>query len=100
MTLTKANLCNMITDQIGVSKNEALKMVEVFFEEISDTLVDGEEVKLANFGVFDVREKAQRMGRNPKTLEEKVISARRVVSFYPSKSFRDAVETNFMGENA
>ena len=66
-------------------------MVEAFFEEISSSLVDGEEVKLANFGVFDVREKAERMGRNPKTGEDKVIKARRVVSFYPSKTLRQEV---------
>lgn len=92
MTLTKADLCSMITEQIGLNKGEALKMVEAFFEEISDTLVGGKEVKLANFGVFDTRVKAQRMGRNPKTGEDKVISARRIVSFHPSASLREVVD--------
>lgn len=84
----------MITDQIGLNKKEAQKMVEAFFDEISGSLVAGEEVKLSNFGVFDVREKAERMGRNPKTGEDKVIKARRVVSFYPSGSLRDTVAAN------
>lgn len=88
MTLTKAILTSELTDKLGLSKPEALTVVEAFFDEMSEVLVSGDDVKLANFGVFSVRQKTERQGRNPKTGEDKVITARRVVSFYPSGKLR------------
>ncbi|MBS0353438.1 MAG: integration host factor subunit alpha [Proteobacteria bacterium] len=88
MTLTKAILITELTNKLGLSKPEAQTIVEAFFEEMSKALVSGDDIKLANFGVFAVRQKAERRGRNPKTGEDKVITARRVVSFHPSGKLR------------
>lgn len=97
MTLTKAILTTELTNKLGIGKTEAMTFVEAFFDEMSEALVTGDDVKLANFGVFAVRQKAERQGRNPKTGEDKVITARRVVSFYPSGKLRvvaDAANEN------
>lgn len=88
MTLTKAILTAELTDKLGLSKPEAQTVVEAFFEAMSEALASGDDIKLANFGVFSVRQKAERQGRNPKTGEDKVITARRVVSFHPSAKLR------------
>ncbi len=92
MTLTKAELADTLFQQVGLNKRESNDMVEAFFEEISLTLAGGEAAKLSGFGHFDVREKSPRPGRNPKTGEEIPITARRVVSFYPSRKLRDKIE--------
>lgn len=92
MTLTKAILTTELTNKLGLSKPEAQAVVEAFFEEMSGALVSGDDIKLANFGVFSVRQKAERQGRNPKTGEDKVITARRVVSFHPSEKLRVAAD--------
>ncbi|MDR2925662.1 MAG: integration host factor subunit alpha [Azoarcus sp.] len=92
MTLTKAELADLLFEQVGLNKREARDMVEAFFEGIRTTLEQGENVKLSGFGNFMLRDKPQRPGRNPKTGEEIPISARRVVTFHPSQKLKSAVE--------
>ena len=82
MTLTKAELAEIIFDKVGLNKTEAKEMVEAFFEEIRASLEKGESVKLSGFGNFELRSKTERPGRNPKTGEEIPIKARRVVTFH------------------
>lgn len=93
MTLTKAELSDLLFEKVGLNKREAKEMVEAFFEEISLALESGEEVKLSGFGNFQLRDKPQRPGRNPKTGEEIPISARRVTAFHPSAKLKLAVES-------
>lgn len=93
-TLTKAELATRIVDEVGLNHREAKEMVELFFQELSDTLEAGDEVKLAGFGVFSLRDKPERPGRNPKTGEETPITARRVVTWHPSTNLKDAVDTS------
>ena len=94
MTLTKAELAEMLFEQVGLNKREAKDMVESFFDEVKDALVEGEGVKLSGFGNFQLRDKPQRPGRNPKTGEEIPITARRVVTFHSSQKLKALVETN------
>ncbi|MDG1225622.1 MAG: integration host factor subunit alpha, partial [Burkholderiales bacterium] len=82
MTLTKAELSDILFEKIGLNKSEAKEFVEIFFEEIRRCLEKGEDVKLSGFGNFQLRDKTQRPGRNPKTGEAIPISARRVVTFH------------------
>ena len=91
-TLTKAELAEMLFDQVGLNKREAKDMVETFFEEISAALVRGESVKLSGFGNFLLRDKPQRPGRNPKTGEAIPISARRVVTFHASQKLKAQID--------
>jgi integration host factor subunit alpha len=92
-TLTKAELAEMLFDQVGLNKREAKDMVETFFDEISAALVRGESVKLSGFGNFLLRDKPQRPGRNPKTGEEIPISARRVVTFHASQKLKAQIDS-------
>lgn len=98
MTLTKAELSDLLFNKVGLNKREAKEMVEAFFEEIRIKLEGGEDVKLSGFGNFQLRDKPQRPGRNPKTGEEIPISARRVVTFHPSAKLKSLVEENYHGE--
>jgi integration host factor subunit alpha len=91
-TLTKAELADLLFEQVGLNKREAKDMVEGFFEEIRNALVNGDSVKLSGFGNFQLRNKPQRPGRNPKTGEDIPITARRVVTFHPSQKLKIAVE--------
>lgn len=91
LTLTKAELAHSLVDGIGLSMREAKQVVDAFFAEISSTLADGEEVKLHGFGNLKLREKGARPGRNPKTGEAAVITARRVVTFQASPLLKCAV---------
>lgn len=91
-TLTKAELAELLFERVGLNKREAKEMVETFFDEIRDALVRGEEVKLSGFGNFQLRDKPQRPGRNPKTGEEIPISARRVVTFHSSQKLKSMVD--------
>jgi integration host factor subunit alpha len=93
MTLTKAELVDLLVEKVGLNKREAKDMVDAFFEEISASLEKGTGVKLSNFGNFDLREKPERPGRNPKTGEPVPISARRVVTFHASAKLNAAVES-------
>ena len=92
MALTKADIAEHLFTQLGMSKREAKDMVEAFFEEIRQALERGEQVKISGFGNFDLREKNQRPGRNPKTGEDISISARRVVTFRPGQKLKARVE--------
>ena len=92
MALTKADMSEHLFEELGLNKREAKDMVEMFFEEIRSSLEDGRQVKLSGFGNFDLREKKQRPGRNPKTGEEIPISARRVVTFRPGQKLKARVE--------
>ena len=91
-TLTKAELAEMLFEQVGLNKREAKDMVETFFDEIRGALERGESVKLSGFGNFQLRDKPQRPGRNPKTGEEIPISARRVVTFHASQKLKALIE--------
>ena len=90
--LTKADLADKLYEELGLNKREAKEMVELFFEEIRQTLAYNNQVKLSGFGNFDLRDKRERPGRNPKTGEEIPISARRVVTFKPGQKLKVRVE--------
>lgn len=92
MALTKANLAERLYDEIGLNKRESKDFVEAFFNELNNTLENGDEVKLSGFGNFSLRDKKARVGRNPKTGEEKMISARRVVTFKTGQKLKTRVE--------
>ncbi len=94
--LTKAELSEMLYDELGLNKREAKEIVELFFEEIRNALENNEQVKLSGFGNFDLRDKSTRPGRNPKTGEVIPISARRVVTFKPGQKLKARVE-NYAG---
>ena len=96
-TLTKANLASLLNEQIGLNHVEAKNMVDAFFDELRLTLERGEEVKLSGFGVFRLRDKTQRPGRNPSTGEDAQIAARRVVTFHASASLKSLVENSVNG---
>ena len=93
MTLTKAELADILVEkESSISKHDAKEIVELFFEEIRTTLERGEEIKISGFGNFQLRDKPQRPGRNPKTGEEVAITARRVVTFHASQKLKGMVE--------
>lgn len=95
MTLTKADLADLLFEQVGLNKREAKDMVEAFFEEIRTALEAGDSVKLSGFGNFELRKKSERPGRNPKTGEEIPITARRVVTFHASQKLKARVEEEY-----
>ncbi len=92
MALTKADMAEKLYEELGLNKREAKEIVEMFFEEVRAALESGNQVKLSGFGNFDLRDKNQRPGRNPKTGEEIPISARRVVTFRPGQKLKARVE--------
>ena len=92
MSLTKADIADRLFNEVGLNKREAKEFVEAYFEIIREALESGENVKLSGFGNFQLREKNQRPGRNPKTGEEIPISARSVVTFRPGQKLRARVE--------
>ena len=91
-TLTRADLTESVYRDIGLSRNESSDLVESVLEEICVCLEAGEEVKLSSFGTFSVQSKRQRVGRNPKTGVEAVITPRRVLAFRPSHILKDRVD--------
>ena len=91
-TLTKAELADLLFDQVGLNKREAKDMVESFFEEIRIALESGDGVKLSGFGNFELRDKPQRPGRNPKTGESLQLPANYLLHFKPGKELRDRVD--------
>lgn len=93
MALTKADFAEKLYEDLGLNKREAKEIVELFFEEIKDSLSKGEQVKLSGFGKFELRDKNSRPGRNPKTGEEIPITARRVVTFRSGQKLKARVET-------
>lgn len=90
--LTKAQMADRLFDELGLNKREAKEIVETFFAEVRNALERNEQVKLSGFGNFDLREKGERPGRNPKTGEEIPITARRVVTFRPGQKLKARVE--------
>ena len=92
MALTKAEMAEKLFEELGLNKREAKDFVEAFFEEIRLALAEGKQVKLSGFGNFNLRNKKQRPGRNPKTGEEIPITARRVVTFHPGQKLKARVE--------
>ena len=97
MALTKAVMAEAIYKELGINRREAKELIELFFETLSEQLEKGQEVKLSGFGNFCLRDKTARPGRNPKTGEEVMVSARRVVTFKPSQKLRTQVG-EFNGE--
>jgi integration host factor subunit alpha len=91
-TLTKAELAELLFDRLGLNKRESKDMVEAFFEIVHGTLVEGRDVKLSGFGNFNIRRKAPRPGRNPRTGEAIPIKARNVVTFHASHKLKAVVQ--------
>ena len=94
MALTKADFSEQLFGELGLDRHEAKTMVELFFEEIKETLEQGKPVKISGFGNFELRDKTSRPGRNPKTREEIPITARRVVTFRPGQKLKARVEAS------
>jgi len=92
MALTKAEISEVLAQSVGLNKRDAKDMVEILFEEIRQALERGESVKISGFGNFDLRNKSERPGRNPKTGQDIPISARRVVTFKPGQKLKIRVE--------
>jgi len=92
-TVTRADLAEALYKEIGLSRTESAALVESVINEIIDALIRGETVKLAGFGTFALRDKKERVGRNPKTGEEVPITPRRVLTFKPSQVMRERVDT-------
>ncbi|MEI6415838.1 MAG: integration host factor subunit alpha [Pseudomonadota bacterium] len=92
MTLTKADIADHLFQQLGINVREAKDLVDAVFDELKQTLESGQVVKLSNFGNFELREKKQRPGRNPKTAEPVAIAPRRVVTFRASQMLKVRVE--------
>ena len=90
--LTKADLAEQLVEELKLTKNDAKDIVDLFFEEVRHAFEAGKEVKLSGFGNFDLRDKNPRPGRNPKTGEEVMVSARRVVTFHPGQKLKQRVE--------
>jgi integration host factor subunit alpha len=99
MALTKAHMVERLFAELGLNKRDAKELVDEFFESIKSSLEAGRGVKLSGFGNFDLRDKRQRPGRNPKTGEEIPITARRVVTFKAGQKLKAAVES-FQGAGA
>ena len=92
MALTKADIAQSLFDELGLNKREARELVDTCFEEMRQALESGHEIKISGFGNFELRNKTERPGRNPKTGEEIPISARRVVTFKPGQKLKSRVE--------
>lgn len=90
-TITRSDFANRLRERFGLTTADAYKLVDIVFDEIRESLINGEEVKFAGFGSFKILTKPQRIGRNPKTGEPAIITARKVASFRPSSEFRKRV---------
>lgn len=90
-TITRADLAEAVYAQVGLSRNESASLVEVVLDEVADTLVKGENVKISSFGSFSIRQKGERVGRNPKTGVEVPILPRRVLVFRASHVLKDRI---------
>lgn len=93
MTVTRADLTEAVYQEVGLSRNESAQLVESILEEIASTLSTGESVKVSSFGTFSVRDKAERIGRNPKTGEEVPILPRKVLVFRASHVLKSRVDS-------
>jgi len=87
--VTRKELALAVNEKLGVSQRNASEMVDTIFSTMKDTLVNGESLKLVQFGTLSVRDKAPRRGRNPRTGESMIITKRKMVSFRPSKRLRE-----------
>lgn len=90
--LTKAQLAELLFEQIGLNKRESKDMVDAFFDLVSSSLVEGDDVKITGFGNFQIRTKSSRPGRNPRTGEAIPIAARRVVTFHASQKLKEQIQ--------
>jgi integration host factor subunit alpha len=90
--LTKAQLADLLFDQIGLNKRESKDMIDAFFDLIANTLVEGDDVKISGFGNFQIRTKSPRPGRNPRTGAAIPIKARRVVTFHASPKLKELIQ--------
>ena len=97
--LTKAQLADMLFEQIGLNKRESKDLIDAFFTLITESLVNGTDVKISGFGNFQIRTKAPRPGRNPRTGEPVAIDARRVVTFHASPKLKEQVQSS-VGDGA
>lgn len=98
-TLTRMDLAEAVFRDVGLSRQESSALVASILQHISDALVRGEQVKLSSFGTFSLRDKAERIGRNPKTGEEAPITPRRVLSFRASQLMKDRVAAGNAGRS-
>ncbi|CAN5510454.1 integration host factor subunit alpha [soil metagenome] len=96
--LTKAHLAELLFEQIGLNKRESKEMIDAFFELISECLLEGKDVKISGFGNFQIRTKAPRPGRNPRTGEAIPIESRRVVTFHASHKLKDQIQGGVVTE--
>ena len=94
MALTKAEMAEALFNELGLNKREARELVDLFFEELRASLARGEQVKLSGFGNFDLRDKRERPGRNPKTGEAVALSGKYVPHFKPGKDLRERVNAS------
>jgi integration host factor subunit alpha len=90
-TLTRADLAEAVVRKVGLPRNESQELVELVLDQISGRLAAGEAVKLSSFGSFGIRQKGERVGRNPKTGKEVPITPRRVLVFRPSNIMKDRI---------
>ena len=97
-TVTRADLCEAVYQTVGLSRTESAELVENVIDEICKSIVSGESVKLSSFGSFLVRQKGERIGRNPKTGEEVPISPRRVMVFKPSNVLKQKINASLIGD--
>jgi len=91
MTLTKAQIVDSVSDQIGFPKNHSFEIIETILEIIKRTLESGEDVMVSNFGKFCVKEKGERRGRNPATGQDMILKPRKVVTFSCSATLREKI---------
>lgn len=90
-TVTRVDLANVLRNRFGLTNADSYKMIDIIFDEIEQSLIHGEDVKITGFGTFKILSKSARIGRNPKTGVPAVISARKVATFHPSTNFRKIV---------
>ncbi|CAN1572915.1 HimA Bacterial nucleoid DNA-binding protein [Burkholderiaceae bacterium] len=91
-TLTKAELADLLFEQLGLNKREAKDFIDAFFDHIMTDVAKGEDVKISGFGNFLVKTKQERPGRNPRTGEPVLVKARRTVTFHASAKLKDAIQ--------
>jgi integration host factor subunit alpha len=99
-TLTRADLAEAVVRDVGLPRNESQDLVELVLGTISTCLAEGEQVKLSSFGSFGIRDKGERIGRNPKTGEEVPITPRRVLVFRPSNIMKDRINSGLVQRKA
>jgi len=99
-TLTRADLAEAVVQKVGLPRNESQELVELILQEISASLAAGQPVKLSSFGSFGIRQKGQRIGRNPKTGKEVPITPRKVLVFRPSNIMKQRINAGLIKRNA